>query len=452
MRGLSTTQLIAAGFLTAIAVGTLLLCLPVSAANGQSTPLLDALFTATTSVCVTGLVVVDTYAHWSLFGQFVILLLIQCGGLGIISLTTGVMLIIGRKVTLKDRLLLEDAFNLDTLSGLVRFLKRVIKGTFFIEGIGALCYMFVFVPQFGLAKGIRVSVFNAVSAFCNAGMDIIGNNSLMNYVGNVPVNVITMALIILGGIGFIVWWDILRVFGLFRKKEVKFHQMLGKLSLHTKIALITTLILIVSGFLVVFTLEYHNPETLGNLPLGEKMLAALFQSVTTRTAGFASISQAGLRDATALFCVILMFIGGSPVGTAGGIKTTTIALLVVAALSLIRGNEEASVFGRSVSIKNVRKALAVTMISVMVAFTALMVLLCFQQGSFVDIGYEVFSAIGTVGLSRNFTTSLNVVSKVVIILCMYMGRIGPISMAIAFGYKKGKKSRIFYPQEEVTVG
>lgn len=450
MRKLSTTQLIVLGFLSAIMIGAILLMLPVAAADGQSTPFLDALFTATTSVCVTGLVVVDTFSHWSTFGHVVILLLIQCGGLGIISITTGVMLMIGKKVSLKDRLLLEDAFNLNSLSGLVRFLKRVIKGTFLIEAIGAVCYMFVFIPEFGV-KGIWISIFNSVSAFCNAGIDIIGNNSLMNYVGNVPVNIITMLLIVLGGLGYIVWWDFLRVLGLVRKGEIKKGQIWNKLTLHTKLVVVMTVGLILVGALVVFCIECNNPETLGPLSAGEKILASFFQSVTCRTAGFATVSQIGLKDSTALFCMILMFIGGSPVGTAGGIKTTTIAVIVIAAGSIIRGYEDAGLFGRNISIRNVRKALAVTLVSALVTLTALMTLLCIQPGGFVDIAYEVFSAVATVGLTRNLTPALNVAGKIIIILCMYLGRIGPISMAIAVGHKK-KKAMVHMPQEEVTIG
>lgn len=450
MRKLSTTQLIVLGFFFAIMIGAILLMLPVSAADGQSTPFLDALFTSTTSVCVTGLVVVDTFSHWSTFGHVVILILIQCGGLGIISITTGVMLMIGKKVSLKDRLLLEDAFNLSSLSGLVRFLKRVIKGTFLIEAFGAICYMFVFVPEFGI-RGIWISVFNSVSAFCNAGIDIIGNNSLMNYVGNVPINIITMLLIILGGLGYIVWWDFLRVFSLAKKGEIKKRRIWNKLTLHTKIVVVMTVGLVFVGALAILAMEFNNPETIGNLPLGEKVLASLFQSVTCRTAGFATISQKGIKDSTALLCMILMFIGGSPVGTAGGIKTTTIAVLVIAVGSIIRGYEEAGLFGRHISIRNVRKALAVTLISVLVSLVALMTLLCIQPGGFVDIAYEVFSAVGTVGLTRNLTPILNTASKIIIIFCMYLGRIGPISMAIAVGQRK-KKTTVHLPQEEVTIG
>lgn len=452
MRELSTTQLIVLGFLSAILLGGILLCLPISSASGEATPFLDALFTSATSVCVTGLVVLDTYAHWNLFGQIVILLLIQCGGLGVISFTTAVMLVIGRKVTLRDRLLLEDAFNLNTLSGLIRFLKKVLKGTFIVEGIGAICYAFVFIPQFGVAKGIWVSVFNAVSAFCNAGIDIIGNTSLMQYVGNPLINIVTMLLIIMGGLGFIVWWDVVRVTRMCITKEIGGKQFFWKLNLHSKIVLLMTAGLILAGAVVVFALEYRNPMTLGDLSFGEKILASFFQSVTTRTAGFMSISQADLSDATSIFCILLMFIGGSPAGTAGGIKTTTMALLLIATLSVVKGKEEIVAFRRSIPVQVVRKSLAVTIISITITLTAIMLLLVFEQGSFIDIAYETVSAIGTVGLSRNFTLSLDAIGKIIIIVCMYLGRIGPISMAIAFGQKKGRKGRVSMPEENVTVG
>lgn len=449
---MSTTQLIVVGFLSAILIGTLLLMLPVSSAAGEVTSFTEALFTATTSVCVTGLVVVDTYAHWSLFGQIVILILIQCGGLGIISFTTFIMLLVGRNVTLKNRLLLEDAFNLNTLKGLVKFLKRVVKGTLIVEAIGAVLYSFVFIPRFGFAKGAFVSIFNSVSAFCNAGMDIIGNQSLTEYVGNPLINLVTMALIILGGIGFIVWWDIVRVMGLIKAKELKCRLFFQKLSLHTKVVLTATAGLILFGAIAVFVLEYNNPETLGTLPLGSKVLAAFFQSVTTRTAGFLTIPQQGLRDSTSLICMILMFIGGSPVGTAGGIKTTTGAILFIAAWSLVRGRQEATAFKRSLSLENVRKALAVLTISFVTMIAATIVLLTFEEGAFMDIIYETVSAVGTVGLSRNYTGSLNEIGRYIIILLMYLGRIGPISLAIAFGYKQGRGNAVSYPKEEVTIG
>ncbi len=451
-RELSTTQLIVVGFLTAILIGTVLLMLPISSAAGEVTSFTEALFTATTSVCVTGLVVVDTYAHWSLFGKIVILFLIQCGGLGIMSFTTFLMLLIGRNVTLKNRLLLEDAFNLNTLKGLVRFLIKVVKGTLLIEAIGAVLYSFVFVKRFGLAKGVFVSVFNAVSAFCNAGMDIIGNQSLAEYVGNPLINFVTMALIILGGIGFIVWWDVVRVLQLIRTKEISVRQFFQKLSLHSKVVFTATAGLIFVGAVSVFILEYSNPATLGGLSFGNKIQAALFQSVTTRTAGFFTIPQQSMRDSTSLICMILMFIGGSPVGTAGGIKTTTAALLLIAAWSMVRGNQEASAFKRTIPLVNVRKALAVILISFLTMLVATIVLLTFEEGAFMDIMYETISAIGTVGLTRNYTGSLNEIGRYIIIILMYLGRIGPISLAIAFSYKKGQGNLVSYPKEEVTVG
>ncbi len=449
---LSTAQIIALGFLVTIFIGSLLLCLPVCSSDGTWTPYVDALFTSTTSVCVTGLVVVDTYAHWSLFGQILILFLIQCGGLGIITLSTFIMVLIGRKVSLKDRLLLEDAFNLNTLQGLVRFLKKVLKGTFLVEGIGALCYMTVFVPNYG-PKGIWYAVFHAISAFCNAGMDIIGSNSMMDYVNHPWINIITMFLIITGGIGFIVWWDIIRVLREIRTGAVAGRFFFRNLKLHTKIVLSATFVLIFGGAVLIFALEYRNPETLGNLSFGSKIMAALFQSVTFRTAGFVTIPQTGLRGGTVLLGIFLMIIGGSPVGTAGGVKTTTIALVFLTALATIKGEEEVKVYKRTIVPRTIRKAVSVMLVFVTALFVMIILMSVFEEGSLTDIAYETASALGTVGLSRDYTSSLHMIGKILIIICMYLGRIGPISMAIAFNFKRSKRGyQIRYPQEDVTVG
>ena len=451
-RELSTTQMITLGFLATIVLGMFLLMLPVSSAEGIWTNPVDALFTATTSVCVTGLVVVDMSSYWSIFGQIVVLLLIQIGGLGVVTLTTSIIVFMGKKVNLKERLLLEDAYNLNTLSGLVRFMKKVLKGTMLVECIGAICYCFVFVPRFGVIKGLWVSVFNSVSAFCNAGIDIIGPNSLMEYVAHPWINLVTMLLIIIGGIGYIVWWDVLHVAGMCRRKEIAIRKFFHRLKLHTKLVLLMTGALILIGALTVLALEYSNPQTLGNLSLWGKIQAAFFQSVTLRTAGFATIPQQGLLDATSLVCMLLMFIGGSPVGTAGGIKTTTVAVLLISALSVAKGKEEVTVFRRTIARETVQKALAVTTFSLIVVILAVMTLLTLEQGSFMEITYETISAIGTVGLSRNFTTSLDAAGRVVISLCMYLGRVGPISMMIAFTYKRGKNMLVTYAKEDVTVG
>lgn len=450
---LSTSQVILIAFLCAILVGSALLTLPFASASGQITPYVDALFTSTTSVCVTGLVVVNTFDYWSIWGQIIILVLIQCGGLGIVTFTTSVMMVIGKKVSLKDRLLIQDAFNLDTLSGLLKFLKKVVKGTFFVELMGALCYMLVFIPEFGVAKGIWVSVFNAVSSFCNAGIDIIGPYSLAPYAQNIWINIVTILLIVLGGIGFIVWWDVIRVLNLIRKKEISRKEFFKKLSLHSKVVLTTTGILIVGGMVIVFLLEFNNPKTLGPMSFGNKIIAALFQSVTTRTAGFFTISQKDLRDSTALLCIILMFIGGSPVGTAGGVKTATIALIFIATAATIKGREEASAFNRAIPLKTIRKALAVVLISMLVFFMATMCLLTVMpQAEFVDVAFETASALGTTGLSRDFTAGLNMLGKIIIITCMYLGRIGPISMVIAFNFKRGRRGLVTFPEEDITVG
>lgn len=447
---LSTTQLITLGFMAAVLVGSVLLTLPISSASGEMTPYLDALFTSATSVCVTGLTVVDTFSHWSLFGKIVILLLIQLGGLGVISFTTGIMVLIGRKITLKDRLLLESAFNLDNLSGLVRFLGKVFKGTMLIEGAGALLSMPVFCPRYGL-RGIWISVFHSVSAFCNAGIDILGPNSLEPYVNNVWLNLVTMALIILGGIGFIVWWDVLRVAGLVRRGEIRRGLFWQRLGLHTKITLFTTAVLIVGGWLLFLVMEWDNPETLGGLNPATKTLAALFQSVTTRTAGFATVPQSGLRTESVLLSVVLMFIGGSSVGTAGGVKTTTIALIFLSAASVVRGRETVTAYRRTIPDKLVRRASAIVAISLATLLMSTALLSLFQVGNLDDLLFETASALGTVGLTRGVSAQLGAAGKILMSCCMYFGRVGPISLAIAFAYRKDKGITA-YPEQNITIG
>ena len=321
---LSTTQIILLSFLVTILIGSVFLYLPISSATGKSVPYLDALFTATTSTCVTGLVTLPTVSTWSTFGQVVILILIQIGGLGIVTIMTGIMLLLNRKMGIGDRLLIQDAFNLNTMAGLAKFVKNVLIGTLIIETIGALLYMLVFVPEFG-ARGIWISIFNSVSAFCNAGIDIIAENSLCNYAINPLINGVTSALIILGGLGYIVWWDVLRVVKSCSQKNRK---IFSRLTLHSKIAITVTAGLIFIGASLIFIFEYSNPMTIGELSLFNKIQVSFFQSVTTRTAGFASIPQENLTNASTAVSIILMIIGGSPVGTAGGVKTVTMAVLI----------------------------------------------------------------------------------------------------------------------------
>ena len=445
---ISTTHIILLSFLIAILIGSVLLALPISSADGKATPFLDALFTATTSTCVTGLVVAPTVTAWSLFGQIVILILIQIGGLGVITIMSGLMILLHKKMGIGDRLLLQDAFNLNSLSGLIRFVKKVVAGTFVVEGIGALLYMAVFIPQFG-AKGIWISVFTSISAFCNAGIDIIAENSLCDYALNPIVNMVTCALIILGGIGYIVWWDVLRVLKKLRTKKGK---IFGELTLHSKIVITATLILIFAGAGLIFAFEYNNPQTMGNYTLLQKIQVSLFQSVTTRTAGFATIPQENLSNASAIVCLLLMFIGGSPVGTAGGIKTVTFAVLAASAFASIRNKEDTEVFGRQLTKQAVSKAVAVTCMSFLIMFTSTVLLSAVTNANALDIFYETVSATATVGLTRNLTTSLSSIGKLIIIITMYLGRVGPISLAVAFKRRKDNQNLIRNPIEEISVG
>ena len=411
-------------------------------------PYIDALFTATTSTCVTGLVTVPTFSTWSVFGQVVILILIQVGGLGVITVMTGMMLLLNRKLGVGDRLLIQDAFNLNTLSGLIKFVRNVLFGTLIVEGIGAAVYMLVFVPEFG-PKGIWISVFTSVSAFCNAGIDMIAENSLCNYATDPVINVVTSALIILGGLGYIVWWDVLRVV---KRRSPKDRKMFRYLTLHSKIAITVTAGLILIGAALIFLFEYANPLTIGEMSLFDKLQVSFFQSVTTRTAGFATVAQEDLTNASAAVSVLLMLIGGSPVGTAGGMKTVTIAVLVCSAFATIRNKRSATLFGRSLSEDAIKKAVAVVVMFLGICTAATVLLLATSDASAIDAVYETVSATATVGLSRNLTATLNTFGKLIIIATMYFGRVGPISLAVALGSKNESQNVVSEPTETISIG
>ena len=444
----STTHIILISFFIVIIMGSILLSLPISTKNGANVDYIDALFTATTSTCVTGLVTVPTFSTWSLFGQIVILILIQIGGLGVVAFMAAVMIIINKKMKIKDYQLIQDAFNLNTLSGLKQFIKHVFLGTLIIELIGAILYMFVFVPEYG-AKGIWISIFNSISAFCNAGMDLIGETSLCNYATNPLVNITTSLLIVLGGLGFIVWWDVLRVSKQFKHKKFKCFE---SLTLHSKIVIISTLVLIFGGALLIFLFEYNNVNTIANMKIFDKIQVSLFQSITTRTAGFASIPQESLTDQSSVICIILMFISGSPVGTAGGIKTITLVSLFLVAVTSIRNKKEVVLFNRNLSNEITRKAVAVTVMSFTIMIVSTILLSLTIDRSILDILYETVSATATVGLSRNLTPFLNSIGKIIIIITMYLGRVGPISLAVAFKSQKVVSNKILNPTEEVSIG
>lgn len=431
-----------------ILVGSVLLALPISTKSGEPVGYLDALFTATTSTCVTGLVTLPTVTTWSWFGQIVILLLIQIGGLGVITIFAGIMIALNKRFGLKESQLIQDAFNLNSLSGLAKFVKRVILGTLIVEGIGAILYMFVFIPDYG-ARGIWISIFNSVSAFCNAGIDIIAENSLVGYATNPLINAVTETLIILGGLGYIVWWDVVRVLKDWKRLKWKCFQ---KLTLHSKIVLSITAILVFGGAALLLAFEYNNPLTIGNYSFFDKMQVALFQSVTTRTAGFATVAQENLKNPSAILCLILMFIGGSPAGTAGGIKTVTIVVLIATAYTTIKNKNEVSLFNRDLTRQTVHKAVAVSGMSFCIMFVSTILLSLVTDAAALDILYETISATATVGLTRNLTGILNAWGKIIIIFTMYLGRVGPISLAFMFKSRKETVNIVKNPTEEISVG
>ena len=448
---MTTTRIIVLGFLIGIFLGGFLLWLPVSSKAGQDISFVDALFVATTSLCVTGLTPVVMAEQWNYFGQAVILFLMQFGGLGVITFTTTVLLMLGKRITLKERMLIQDSYNLDSISGVVKLTRRIVKGTLLVELGGAVLYSFVFIPEYGVLDGIWKSIFHAVSAFCNAGLDLLGGNSLVVYQTNVIINVATMLLIILGGLGFPVWWDILDVIKRAKRKEILWQDFFVKLNVHSKLVLTMSAFLVFGGGLLIFLFEYQNPATIGTMSAGNKMMAALFEAVTLRTAGFQTIPQENLTEASTLLSLILMFIGGSPSGTAGGVKTVTMIILILSMLAAVRGTDEVRAFHRKISDNYVRRAVAVIVVFFVALTAVAMALFITEKGNFIDIFYEATSAMATVGLTRGFTGSLTTIGKWIIILAMYMGRLGPITMALAFNAKKyeGKKT---YAEGKVIIG
>ncbi|WP_279230926.1 TrkH family potassium uptake protein [Natranaerovirga pectinivora] len=450
---LSPAQILVLGFLFVIFLGGFLLNLPIASRDGDSVGFINAIFTATSAVCVTGLVVVNTLAHWTLFGQIVILVLIQIGGLGFMTMTTAIFILIGRKITLKERLIIQEALNEYTLSGMVRLIRKILLGTFIIEGMGAILLSIRFVPMYGLSRGIFMSIFHSVSAFCNAGFDIIGGNSLTPFAGDLLVNVIIILLIVLGGLGFTVWWDIIRVGKEKVAKNHSFKRFFQKLTLHTKLVLVISSFLIMLGFVFFFLVEFNNPNTLGQMSLPNKILAALFQGVTPRTAGFNTFDLSLMNDASKFMTIILMFIGGSPAGTAGGVKTVTIGVIVLSVLSVIKGKERTEVFNRTIPRDVLRRALAVIVISLGVVISVTMLLSLSETGDFMDIFFESTSAFATVGLSLGFTSTLTYFGRIIIAITMFIGRLGPVTMALAFSLRSNKnKGQVKKPEERVMVG
>ncbi|MCX7781301.1 MAG: TrkH family potassium uptake protein [Negativicutes bacterium] len=436
---LNPYQVLVLGFAALILVGAILLATPLAAASGKPTPFLDALFTATSAVCVTGLVVVDTGTHWSLFGQIVIIALIQFGGLGIMAMATIFAIVIGKKIQLKERLLMQEALNQLTMAGVVRLMLYVIKATIVIEFIGGTILAVRWYGEMGL-RGIYFGYWHAVSAFCNAGFDLFGGfRGLTGYVDDWTVNLVVGGLIILGGIGFTVLADVWE------------QRRFSALTLHSKVVIALSLFLIIAGAAVIFLLEENNPATLGPLSWQGKLLGSLFQSVTPRTAGYNTLDIGKLEDATIFFITLLMFIGASPTSTGGGIKTTTVGILLAAIYAMIRGREDAEMFRRRLPQQVIYKAFAITFIAAILVIVMTMLLSLSEQAPFLNLLFEVVSAFGTVGLSTGITPSLTASGKIYLIFTMFAGRVGPVTLALAIALKE-RKAAVRYPEGKVIIG
>ncbi len=435
------------GFALLILLGAILLSLPFSVRPGQEQiRFIDSLFTATSAVCVTGLVVVDTNTAWSAFGQVVIILLIQIGGLGIMTFATLFSLFLGRHIGLKERLAIQESLNEFSLSGMVRIIKRILIATFAIEFIGAAMISTRLIPLYGFGEGIAKSLFHSISSFCNAGFDIFGSAdnkfiSLVSFQQDPVMLITTTVLIITGGLGFIVWKDIIA--------NKKFSSFI----LHTKVVLITTLVLIVSGTLLLYVFESNNKSTLANLPTSFKLLNSYFHSVTPRTAGFNSLSVGELTEPSKLLTILLMFIGAAPGSTAGGIKVTTFTLLIWTALSYIKGDNDVNLLNRRIPNTVIIKSFCILMLSLTLIFTTTMVLLINKDGTLMQVLFETVSAFGTVGLSTGITPTLCFSSKLMIILTMFFGRVGPLSAAITISTAQKHKNQPYrFPEGKIGVG
>lgn len=435
---LNPPRILTLGFGALILIGTILLNLPIATNSGESIGLIDALFTSASAVCVTGLVVVNTGEFWSVFGKVVILILIQIGGLGIMTMATAGALIVGKKITLKERLVIKEQLNQKSMSGLVKLTQYVLLSTFAIEAIGAIILSTRFIPKYGIGKGVWFSIFHSISAFCNAGFDITGD-SMVPFAGDLSVNITISLLVILGGIGFAIFIDV--------TKNKRFKNF----NLHTKMVLTITAILLALGMGIFLIIEFNNPSTIGSMDGKDKLITSFFQSVVPRTAGFNSVDIGNVLDTTTFFMIILMFIGGSPGSTAGGTKTTTIGTLVLTTVSIIKGERDVVIFKRRIGEDVINRSLAIIVVSMTLILFVASVLTITEEFIFLDVLFETTSAFATVGLSRGITPDLSSMGKLIITLTMYAGRVGPLTMAFAFAQKnKAKKYR--YAEGNIIVG
>lgn len=436
----SPPRFLVVGFAAIILLGTVLLMLPISTHTGGSLGFIDALFTATSAACVTGLGVVDTATTFTYFGEVVIMLLIQTGGLGFMTMATLFALAFKRRISLKDRLILQEAMNQSSMEGIVRLIRRVLLYSLIIEACGAIILMVRWAFDMPIGQAIYYGIFHAVALFNNAGFDLFGDyQSLTGYVSDPVVNIVIMFLIVSGGIGFVVLSDLID----FRKQR--------KLSLHSKVVLTMTASLLLIGFVVIFIFEFTNPRTLGSLNWSGKIFGAMFQSVTPRTAGVNTIDITGLRQATQFFIVILMFIGASPGSTGGGIKTTTFMIIGGAVIAMMRGREDVVMFRYRLAQERVLKALTIALLAVLLILAVSMILSTTEEGGFLEILFETTSAFGTVGLSMGLTPDLTTFGKILISLTMFAGRLGPLTLAYALGSGKGKEL-YRHPEGKMIIG
>ena len=436
---MTQTQMIVVGYLLLILLGSILLMLPVSSRDGNMTSFADALFTSTSASCVTGLVVQDTYLHWSFFGQLIILILIQIGGMGFMTIGVCVAILLRRKIGLKVRGILQESINSIQIGGIVKLTKKIIKGTLFFESIGAVLLMIRFIPEFGIGRGIWYGIFHSISAFCNAGFDILGTESnrypsLTGYAGSPVINITIMLLIVIGGIGFLTWDDIF-------ENKWRFHRY----RMQSKVILVTT------GLLIFLPAVFFFFSDFSALPAENRLLASFFQSVTPRTAGFNTVNLSAMSGASQGVMILLMLIGGSPGSTAGGMKTTTLAVLIANATATFRQRDSAQFFGRRVDCSAVKTAATILTMYLMLFFGGAVFISAYENLPLSVCLYETASAVGTVGLTLGITPQLRIPSQMVLILLMYLGRVGGLTLIYAtFSSKKVGNAKL--PQEKITIG
>ena len=444
-RGLNATRVVAISFALIILAGALLLTLPVASRDGESAGFFTGLFTATSATCVTGLILADTWIQWSFFGQVVVLAMIQLGGLGFMTVLTLVSFALHRRIGLSERLVMVSTFNLNDLDGVVRVVRHALMGTFLLEGIGAVVLAWRMIPEFGVLGGVWRGIFHSVSAFCNAGFDLLGGrfgafSSVAGYNDDPVVLRTIAALIAIGGLGFFVWEDILRT--------RSFH----RLSPYSKLVLAMTAALIFFGAVFFFVEEYANPAVFGEMPLGQKIYNSIFQSVTLRTAGFDAIGQGNLSDSSKAFSSIWMLIGGSSGSTAGGLKTVTAAVLLLTLRARLTGREQVTFRGRAVPYAQVLNAMTLVLVMGLIFLVSSMVISTLEGLPYVDCAFEVASAMGTVGLTTGITPTLSMFSQSLLILLMYTGRIGLLSFSIALAVRHGRPAKLRYPEMNVMIG